>query len=60
MGANSYVRYLGYELGAFNIIPVISFSVLVFIAAIGMVSLPFIMVNELVSQKVNTKNFVIL
>jgi hypothetical protein len=60
MGANSYVRYLGYELGAFNIIPVISFSVLVFIAAIGMVSLPFIMVNELVSQKVITKNFVIL
>ncbi|XP_062545780.1 facilitated trehalose transporter Tret1-like [Armigeres subalbatus] len=47
-----YVKALGYNVDSFNWLPLVCFSFVIFIASIGVLSLPFLVLAELVPQKV--------
>lgn len=45
----------GYEVESFNWIPICSFSFTIFIAAVGVLTLPFVVISEILPEKL--KNF---
>lgn len=51
-GIYAYLGKQGFDLSSFSILPVISISFYVFISAIGMLPVPFVMVSEVLPQRV--------
>lgn len=58
MGAYSYLDKLNFDLDHFNWVPVCSLSFVIFIASIGILPLPFIVLAEVLPNKVNSKSLV--
>lgn len=48
----SYLREQGFPVSSFSFLPVISISLYVFICAIGLLPVPYIMVSEVLPQRV--------
>lgn len=51
----SYLNKAGVELSEFAWLPVISLSLVVFLASIGIISLPYIIITELMPNRVSEK-----
>lgn len=51
-GIFAYLGKHDFDLSSFSILPVISISLYVFICAIGIVPVPFVMVSEILPQRV--------
>lgn len=58
-GTFIYLSKSGYDVSAFNLLPVISISFFIFINAIGILPVPYVILAELMPQKVS-KNIQIL
>lgn len=52
MGTYAYLKHLGVDIRDFTWLPIASLSALVFLVAIGIASIPFIVVTEVLSQKI--------
>ncbi|XP_037957110.1 facilitated trehalose transporter Tret1 [Teleopsis dalmanni] len=52
LGSYSYLNMLGYDTQAYNWIPVASFSFIIFIACWGVLTLPFLVVSEILPPKI--------
>lgn len=52
MTVYSYVSHQGYDLSHYNSVPVISLSLVIFISAIGILPIPYVMIAEILPQKV--------
>ncbi|XP_058446700.1 facilitated trehalose transporter Tret1-like isoform X2 [Malaya genurostris] len=50
--AFSYVKSIGYDVTSFNWLPLVCFSVVIFVASMGVLTLPFVVLAEIVPQKV--------
>lgn len=53
MGTYSYLSQQGYDLSHFNWVPVISLSFVIFISSTGIIPIPYIIIAEVLPQKVN-------
>lgn len=51
-GIYSYLGHEGYDISSFNLLPVISLSLIIFIAAIGVIPVPYVLVNEIFPRKI--------
>lgn len=51
-GTFAYLARQGYDVSSFSILPVISISFFVFICAIGILPVPYVMVSEVLPQRV--------
>lgn len=52
MGTYSYLSKNGYDVGALNMVPVISLSFVIFIASIGLIPIPYVIIAEVLPRKV--------
>lgn len=52
LGVFSYLHENGYDLTQFNCVPLLSFSTFIFIGCLGIVPLPFIVINEILPAEV--------
>lgn len=52
LGTYSYLKTLGYTLESFTWIPITSFSFVIFIASWGVLTLPFLVISEIMPEKV--------
>lgn len=48
--------YLGYDLSSFSWIPILSFSMIVIMASIGIIPVSYIYVTEIMPEKVRIKH----
>lgn len=53
-GTYSYLAKTEFDVSAFNWVPVVSISSFVFVACIGIVPAPFVMLSEVIPQRVRT------
>lgn len=51
-GVYSYLAKHNYDVSAFNFLPVVSLSFFIFISAIGIIPVPYVLVSEVIPQKV--------
>lgn len=52
-GTYTYMGSVGYDVSAFNILPVVAISAMIFVSAIGIIPVPYVLVNEIFSRKVS-------
>ncbi|EDW85305.1 uncharacterized protein Dwil_GK18458 [Drosophila willistoni] len=52
MGGFSLLKFLGHDTSSFNWVPVAGFSFMLFIASWGMLSLPFLVISEIMPPKI--------
>lgn len=52
MGTYSYFQMLGYQVQSFSWVPVVGFSFMLLLAAVGLLSLPFLVISEILPPKV--------
>lgn len=52
MGCYSWASSNGHDLHHFNLVPVISLSFVIFISSIGIIPIPYIIIAEVLPQKV--------
>lgn len=52
MGSYSYMSAHNYDLEQFHLVPVISLSFVIFISSIGIIPIPYIIIAEVLPQKV--------
>jgi len=60
MGTYSYLQVSGYEVSAFSWVPISGFSFMMLLAAVGLLSLPFLVVSEIMPQKIRSTAIMIL
>ncbi|KAH8267463.1 hypothetical protein KR018_005366, partial [Drosophila ironensis] len=61
MATYSYFQVLGYQVESFSWVPVAGFSFMLFLAALGLLSLPFLVISELLPAKVrSTANMILM
>lgn len=53
LGVHAHLKELGVDMSAWGWLPVASFSLAIFVASAGMLSLPFLIVAEIMPEKVN-------
>lgn len=54
-GIYTYLRQTGHDVTSFNWLPVISISFYIYISAIGIIPVPYVLVNEIFPRKVKTR-----
>lgn len=52
MGTYSYMNKNGYDVSAWNMVPVVSLSFVIFIASIGLIPIPYVIIAEVLPRKV--------
>lgn len=52
MGTYSYFQMLGYPVESFSWVPVVGFSLMILMAAVGLLTLPFLVISEILPPKV--------
>lgn len=52
MAIHTFCSHLGYDMEAIRWIPIVAFSFTIFIASIGVLNLPFLVVAEVLPEKV--------
>ncbi|EDV32164.1 uncharacterized protein Dana_GF14177 [Drosophila ananassae] len=52
MGTYSYFQMLGYPVDSFSWVPVVGFSLMILMAAVGLLTLPFLVISEILPPKV--------
>jgi hypothetical protein len=52
MGTHGYLKSIEYDLSAYNWVPVASLSFVIFIASVGLLPLTFVILSEILPQKV--------
>lgn len=57
VGTYSYLRSLGYNLNALGWIPILGLSLVIFVASLGILTLPYVIVAEVLPQKVRAADF---
>lgn len=55
-GVYSYLVKNGYDVSAFNWVPLVSLSFFIFICSIGILPAPYVMLSEVIPQKVRGRN----
>lgn len=55
MGTYSYMSAHNYDLSQFHLVPVISLSFVIFISSIGIIPIPYIIIAEVLPQRVSLK-----
>ncbi|XP_033174049.1 facilitated trehalose transporter Tret1 [Drosophila mauritiana] len=60
MGTYSYFQSLGQPVASFSWVPIAGFSFMLFLAAVGLLSLPFLVVSEIMPQKIRSTAIMIL
>lgn len=60
MGTYSYFQMLGCPVASFSWVPIAGFSFMLFLAAVGLLSLPFLVVSEIMPQKIRSTAIMIL
>lgn len=58
-GTYAYLSSNGYNVDGFNLLPVVSLSFVIFVAAIGIIPVPYVLVNEIFPRKVSDQNIII-
>lgn len=53
----TYLNKSDYDLSKFSWVPVVSLSLVIFLASLGIISLPFIIITELLPAKVSIMSF---
>lgn len=57
LGIYSYLRSLEYDMSSFGWLPVASFSMTIFVASLGVLTLPFMVIAEIMPEKVTDQNY---
>lgn len=52
LGAYSYCKLLGIDVSMFSYVPVTSFSFVIFLASCGVLTLPFVVISEVLPEKI--------
>lgn len=52
MATFSYFHKYGYDVSAFNLVPVISLSFFIFISSVGLIPIPYVIIAEVLPRKV--------
>ncbi|EDW03495.1 GH11266 [Drosophila grimshawi] len=60
MGCHSYVKVLGHDTNGFDWVPIAAFSFMLFIAAWGLLSLPFLVISEILPPKIRSTGNMLL
>lgn len=60
MGAHTYLKSSGYDTSGFDWLPVAAFSFMLFIASLGLLTLPFLVIFEILPVKIRSKAGMIL
>ncbi|KAH8321728.1 hypothetical protein KR074_004284, partial [Drosophila pseudoananassae] len=61
MASYSYCQMKGYQVESLNWVPIAGFSFMLFVAALGLLSLPFLVISELMPQKIrSTANMILM
>lgn len=61
MGTHSYLKALGYDTGGFDWVPIAAFSFMLFIATWGLLTLPFLVIAEIMPPKIrSTANMLLM
>ncbi|XP_017155265.1 facilitated trehalose transporter Tret1 [Drosophila miranda] len=61
MGSYSYLKVLGYDVSSFGWVPVAGFSFMLLLAASGLLTLPFLVIAEILPPKVrSTANMILM
>ncbi|KAH8267459.1 hypothetical protein KR018_005244 [Drosophila ironensis] len=60
MGTYSYFQVLGYQVESFSWVPVAGFSFMLLLAAVGLLTLPFLVISELLPAKIRSTASMIL
>lgn len=60
MGTFSYLVECGLDASGLNWIPVVSLSFVIFIASIGLIPIPYVIISEVLPQKVSSSNFLFI
>lgn len=50
----TYLNVLGYDVGGFAWVPVVSFSFTIFIASLGLMGLPYLVIAEIIPPKLRS------
>lgn len=53
-GVYTYLNVLGYDVGGFAWVPVVSFSFTIFIASLGLMGLPYLVIAEIIPPKLRS------
>ncbi|XP_016964742.1 facilitated trehalose transporter Tret1 [Drosophila biarmipes] len=60
MGTYSYLQVSGTDVSSFSWVPITGFSFMMLLAAVGLLSLPFLVVSEIMPQKIRSTAIMIL
>ncbi|KAH8377879.1 hypothetical protein KR093_007661, partial [Drosophila rubida] len=60
MGAHSYLKMLGYDTSDYDWVPVAAFSFMLFIASWGLLTLPFLVIAEIMPPKIRSTAIMLL
>ncbi|KAH8319051.1 hypothetical protein KR067_006030, partial [Drosophila pandora] len=61
MATYSYCQMKQYQVESFSWVPVVAFSFMIFVAALGLMSLPFLVISELMPQRLrSTANMILM
>ncbi|KAH8248789.1 hypothetical protein KR032_003244, partial [Drosophila birchii] len=60
MGTYSYLTFLGYPVESFSWVPIAGFSFMIFMAAWGLLTLPFLVISEIMPPKIRSTASMIL
>lgn len=61
MATYSYCQIKGHQVESFSWVPVVAFSFMIFVAALGLMSLPFLVISELMPQRLrSTANMILM
>ncbi|KAH8412743.1 hypothetical protein KR009_005255 [Drosophila setifemur] len=61
MGVHSYLQMMGYHVESFSWVPIAGFSFMLFVAACGLLSLPFLVISEILPPKIRgTANMILM
>jgi len=60
MGAHGYLKTFGYDTSGFDWVPVAAFSFMLFIASWGILTLPFLVIAEILPPKIRSTGNMIL
>ncbi|KAH8403341.1 hypothetical protein KR222_011076 [Zaprionus bogoriensis] len=60
MGGYIYLKLQGYDTHAFDWLPVVAFSFMLFVASLGLLTLPFLVIAEILPAKIRSKASMVL
>ncbi|XP_017011525.2 facilitated trehalose transporter Tret1 [Drosophila takahashii] len=60
MGIYSYLQVTGYHVASFSWVPIAGFSFMLLLAAVGLLSLPFLVISEIMPQKIRSTAIMLL